>query len=82
MCLKEKHFPEPHVVVWEENWDALQVFLKFSSQWRTGALGPVGLDYNVFYAEAARTNLVGDDLEEFMWRISTIESEALAQLRG
>lgn len=82
MGLKEKHFPEPHVAVWDENWDALQTFLKLSTQWRMGGFGPIGLDYNVFYGEAARAGIVGDDLDDLMWRISVIESEALAHLRG
>jgi hypothetical protein len=32
--------------VWEENWEAVQMFLRCQTQWRTGGMGgAVGLDY-------------------------------------
>lgn len=31
--------------VWEENWPAIELFLRVQTQWRTGMNGPVGLDY-------------------------------------
>ncbi len=33
--------------VWEENWPALEMWLRVCTQWRVGMNGPVGLDYNV-----------------------------------
>lgn len=32
--------------VWEENWQALGIFLKVQTQWRVGMNGPIGLDYS------------------------------------
>ena len=32
-------------VVWEENWETLQMFLRMQTQWRIGFSGPTGLDY-------------------------------------
>ena len=31
--------------VWPENWDAVLMFLRISTQWRTSMGGPIGLDY-------------------------------------
>lgn len=30
-----------------ENWEALQMFLRLGTQWRTGPRGLIGLDYKV-----------------------------------
>ena len=32
--------------VWEENWQALGIFLKVQTQWRVGLAGLIGLDYS------------------------------------
>jgi hypothetical protein len=32
--------------VWEENWQALEIFLKVQTQWRVGMGGLIGLDYS------------------------------------
>ncbi len=31
--------------MWEENWPAVELFLRVQTQWRTGMNGPIGLDY-------------------------------------
>jgi hypothetical protein len=31
--------------VLEENWPAVEVFLRVQTQWRVGMNGPIGLDY-------------------------------------
>jgi len=31
--------------VWPENWQAVAMFLRLLTQWRTGPRGPIGLDY-------------------------------------
>jgi hypothetical protein len=31
--------------VWEENWPALEMFLRCQTQWRVGVNGVLGLDY-------------------------------------
>ena len=31
--------------VWEENWSALEMFLRVQTQWRTTMSGVLGLDY-------------------------------------
>jgi hypothetical protein len=31
--------------VWEENWEAVEMFLRLQTQWRVGMNGLIGLDY-------------------------------------
>ena len=33
--------------VWEENWPAVQMFLRCQTQWRSSVSGVIGLDYAV-----------------------------------
>lgn len=33
--------------VWPENWEAIEMWLRMQTQWRTSAGGAVGLDYSV-----------------------------------
>ena len=33
--------------IWPENWDAVVMFLRVQTQWRTSAGGAIGLDYSV-----------------------------------
>lgn len=80
--LKAKHYPEPVVTVWADNWDAIQMFISFSSQWRSGPAGVIGLDYSVIHFEANRLQMAGEEFDNLMWQIGVIESEALRQLRG
>jgi hypothetical protein len=35
----------PHFEVWEENWEAVEMFLRLQTQWRIGMSGRTGLDY-------------------------------------
>ena len=36
---------EQHFEVWEENWPAVEMFLRCQTQWRTTMSGVCGLDY-------------------------------------
>ena len=36
---------EEHFEVWEENWPAVEMFLRCQTQWRTTMSGVCGLDY-------------------------------------
>ena len=35
----------PDCEVWEENWEAVEMFLRLQTQWRVGINGLIGLDY-------------------------------------
>jgi hypothetical protein len=32
-------------VVWDENWETVEMFLRLQTQWRISFAGPTGLDY-------------------------------------
>lgn len=74
---KVSDFPEPHVDLWDEHWDSMHLFRQNSTQWRTGAMGPVGLDYNVIHHELTRKGITGDAFDDFMDNMRIIESAAL-----
>ncbi len=78
--LKAKHYREPHVDVWDEHWDALQLFSRLTTQWRAGFGGPIGLDYNVIYQDLARAGIVGADFDSTMASIRVIEQAALEEI--
>lgn len=68
------------VELWPENWPAIQLFNRVSTQWRVGANGPVGLDYNVIFHELDRKGLADDDYDDLMASIRVIESTALEEI--
>lgn len=70
-------YPPPSVEIWPENWPPIQLFNRISTQWRVGAAGPVGLDYNVVFHELDRAGIAGDDYDDMMAAIRVIESTAL-----
>lgn len=37
--------PEGDFEVWEENWPAVEMFVRAQTQWRTSMSGLIGLDY-------------------------------------
>ena len=45
LALPEPEAPENYEV-WEENWPAVEVFLRCQTQWRTTMAGVCGLDYS------------------------------------
>lgn len=46
MIIEQEEEPE-HFEVWPENWDAIEMWCRVQTQWRTSAGGAVGLDYGV-----------------------------------
>ena len=38
--------PDGDFEVWEENWPAMEMFLRCQTQWRTTMSGVLGLDYS------------------------------------
>ncbi|MBN7139002.1 hypothetical protein A7A76_07825 [Lysobacter enzymogenes] len=75
--LKAKHFPAPVVELWPECALPIELFSRVSTQWRVGAGGPIGLDYNVVYRELDDMGLTGDSRREVMAAIRVIETAAL-----
>lgn len=44
MIIEQKEEPD-RFEVWPENWDAIEMWCRVQTQWRTSAGGAVGLDY-------------------------------------
>ncbi|OVE49453.1 DUF1799 domain-containing protein [Chromobacterium violaceum] len=65
------------VEVWPDNWQAVQLLNRMSTQWRVGFGGAVGLDYNVLYRMMDRLKLGGIEEEELEKDIQVMELEAL-----
>lgn len=63
--------------IWPENWPALQLYLRFRTQWRVGFNGPVGLDYNVILHELDRRNLDPDAYDDIFDAVRVIEDTLL-----
>ena len=43
--LPEQEIGPTAFLVWPENWEAVTMFCRLQTQWRTGPRGPIGLDY-------------------------------------
>lgn len=77
---KVSDFPEPHVDVWDENWDVLHLFRLYSTQWRVSMGGPVGLDFSVLHHALDRKGIKGDEYDTYIANLRIIESAALQQI--
>lgn len=69
------------VALWPGNERSVEWFMELGTQWRVGAAGPVGLDYNAFFALAERRGLTGDDFEQVFVDLRILEDEALATMQ-
>ena len=78
--LKPSHYKEPMVDVWPECWPAIDLYLKYRTQWIQGPGGPSGLDYSILQDDLDRTGIHGDEREDIMDAIRTIETEVLASI--
>lgn len=68
---------EPHVEVWDENWDSILLYRKFSTQWRMSASGPAALDMTVFFHELDRKGVDELTYDITLSQLLVIENEAL-----
>lgn len=68
------------VAVWPDNWSAVQLFARMRTQWRVGAGGAVGLDYNVLYRMMDRMSLAAEAYDGLEHDIQLMEDEVLALL--
>lgn len=73
-------YPEPQVEVWDENWKVIELYQLFSSQWRTGPGGLVGLDYNVFQQHLFHKGVAGDEYDDLMHKLGIVEAAAIATI--
>jgi hypothetical protein len=78
--LKAKHYIEPHVDVWPENWPALQLYASNRSQWIQGAGGPTGLNYSWFVSELQRKGVDSEEIDQIMDGLRVIEDAVLEKV--
>lgn len=69
------------VDVWPDNVEALNLFIQFSTQWRTGPGGVVGLDYTPLLHRMDRMELSTVRYDELLEDIRACEDAALEQIR-
>lgn len=71
----------PPVGVWPDNWLAVTLFSDdLATQWRYGASGPYGLDYQVLFRLTDRLGLSRPDQDELEADIRLMEHAALRQM--
>ena len=59
---------------------AWRLFSELSTQWRTGAGGTTGLDYNPLFVRMERMRLPDDEWEDLFQGVRLIEQGALAAM--
>lgn len=67
--------------VWPENWPIFQLFFDLNTQWRVGATGATGLDYNVLFRLLDEAGLHGAEWREAFDTIRVMEATALEMMR-
>ena len=78
--LRPEDFPPPTFELWAENWPVIQLFTRYSTQWRVGSSGVVGLDYNVIFHELDRKGLEGEAYDDMMASMRIVEEAAVRML--
>lgn len=78
--LKAKHYAEPQVDVWPENWAAVQLYVGNRTQWIQGPGGPTGLNYSWFQSCLDRGSMPVDEAEDVMDRLRVIEDAVLEKV--
>lgn len=71
----------PGTEVWPDNLQATNVFVTVMTQWRVGAHGATGLDYNVVYHKMDRMGLTPSEYDDIEADIRLMEDAALATIR-
>jgi hypothetical protein len=78
---KKKEEPE-NFEVWEENWEAVMMFLRMQTQWTTSMAGYVGLKYEVLLGSGGLFDLYNvEDRRDVLERLQILEATALSELR-
>ena len=72
---------EEHFEVWEENWDALMMFLRMQTQWTVTMGGYVGLKYEVLLGASGLMSLYDvENPREMLESLQVMEAAALSEL--
>jgi hypothetical protein len=77
----EDYAPET-VEVWPENEQAYFLFASLQTQWRAGAMGLIGLDYNTLFHKLDRMGLSASDYDDLEDDIRTMEFAAIEAMNS
>ncbi len=68
--------------VWDENWEAVMMFLHMQTQWTVSMSGYIGLKYEVLVGSGGLFDLYNvEDRRDVFERIQVLEATALTELR-
>ena len=67
--------------MWPENWPAIALFLRVSSQWLTGMNGPTGLNYPSVYPLLDRAAKTPEEWDWLFDDVQQIERAALSEMQ-
>lgn len=67
--------------VWPDNLQAVNIFVTVMTQWRVGAHGATGLDYNVVYHKMDRMGLTPSEYDDIELDVRLMEDAALETIR-
>jgi hypothetical protein len=70
------------VEVWPENWPAYELFRYMQTQWRAGAMGLIGLDYNTLHWKMDRMGLEPGEFDQLELDVRAMEFAALTAMSG
>lgn len=68
------------VEIWPDFVASVNLFYSLRTQWRMGAAGAIGLDYNVLYMKMDRMNLTQEQYEQLEYDIRVLEIAALKEI--
>ncbi len=75
--LTKEDMPDEVVEVFPDNWKAFLTFDAMSTQWRCGAIGATGLDYNCLPLVAQSVGVKKKELLDILGDSKVLDSEAL-----
>lgn len=79
---KAEEIEKEHFEVWEENWEAVTMFLRMQTQWQVSMSGYVGLKYEVLLGSGGLFGLYNvEDRRDVLERLQIMEASALTELR-
>lgn len=78
--MSPEDFAQDELEIWPDNWRAVELFAAVRTQWRVGAGGPHGLDYNVVDRRIDRMGLSDEERAELEESIQVMEFAALEVL--
>jgi len=68
------------VEIWPDFVASVNLFYSLRTQWRMGAAGAIGLDYNVLYRKMDRMDLTEERYEQLEYDLRVLEIAALKEI--